>query len=95
MVYGARGCTKLVDDCEACLLAETRCSTNERDKKFQGYCTDVCDVEMVRDLFILRLEKEQEPERWKQLHVGGIDGISCQHLQVLVTQLLRKHWEWQ
>ena len=27
---------------------------------------------------ILRLEKDEEPEGWKQLHVGGIDGISCQ-----------------
>ena len=44
---------------------------------------------------ILRLERESEPEGWKQLHVGGIDGISCQHLQVLMAQLLQKHWEWQ
>ena len=28
-------------------------------------------------------------------HVGGVDGISCQHLQVLTTNLLQKHWEWQ
>ena len=44
---------------------------------------------------ILRLEREKEPEGWKQLHVGGIDGISCQQVQVLMTQLLPKHWEWQ
>ena len=29
---------------------------------------------------LLRLEKEKELENWKQLHVGGIDGISCKHL---------------
>ena len=43
---------------------------------------------------ILRLEKEKEPESWKRLQVGGDDGISCQHLQVMMTNLLQKHWEW-
>ena len=41
---------------------------------------------------IRRLEKETEPESWKRSHVAGIDGISCQHLQVMVTQLLQKRW---
>ena len=40
---------------------------------------------------ILFLEKEKEPVKWKDLHVGGMDGISCQHLQVLVTNLLQRH----
>ena len=31
----------------------------------------------------------------KQLNLGGMDGISCRHLQVLMTHLLQKHWEWQ
>ena len=38
---------------------------------------------------ILRLEKEKEPEKCEDLHVGGLDGISCQHLQVLATNLLQ------
>ena len=44
---------------------------------------------------LLRLEKEKEPEKWKNLQIGGIEGISCQHLPVMVTNLLQKHWEWQ
>ena len=44
---------------------------------------------------ILRLEQEREPEKWKKLHVGGVNGISCQHLQVMAANLLQKHWEWQ
>ena len=44
---------------------------------------------------ILFLQKEKEPVKWKDLHVVGMDGISCQHLQVLVTNLLQKHWAWQ
>ena len=43
-----------------------------------------------------RLEKKKDPDNWKQLHVGSIDGISCQHFPVLMTNLLlQKHWEWQ
>ena len=42
---------------------------------------------------ILRLVKEEEPESCKQLHVGGIDGIRCQLLQVMRTQLFQKHRE--
>ena len=38
---------------------------------------------------ILHLEREKEPESQKNLHVGGIDGISCQHLQVMMTHLLQ------
>ena len=39
---------------------------------------------------LIRLEKENETEVWKQLHVEGIDGVGCQHLQVMIT--LQKHW---
>ena len=31
----------------------------------------------------------------QKLHVGGIDGIICRHFQVLMTQLLQQHQEWQ
>ena len=41
------------------------------------------------------LDKEKEPENWKNLHVGEVDGISCQHLQVMMTNSLQKRWEWQ
>ena len=44
---------------------------------------------------IVRLEKEKEPQSWKKLHVGGIDGISWQQLRAMTTQLLQKHWWWQ
>ena len=39
---------------------------------------------------ILILENDKELVKWKDLYVGGMDGISCQHLQVLVTSLLQK-----
>ena len=41
-----------------------------------------------------RLEKEKALEVWKQLHVGGIDGIRCQDLPLMMTQL-QTHWEWE
>ena len=40
-------------------------------------------------------KKKKESESWKKLHVWGVDGISCQHLQVMMTNLLQKHWKWQ
>ena len=40
---------------------------------------------------MMRMEKEKVPETWNRLHMGGINNISCQHLQVLVTNLLHKH----
>ena len=44
---------------------------------------------------LLRLENEKEPKKWKKLHIGELDGISCQHLQVMMTNVIQKHWEWQ
>ena len=44
---------------------------------------------------LLRLEKEKKPGQLRILHMGGVNGISCQHSQVLTTNLLQKHWEWQ
>ena len=44
---------------------------------------------------ILHLEKEREPENCNNLHIGGVESISCQHLQVMMANLLQKHWEWQ
>ena len=43
----------------------------------------------------LRLEKEKETEKWENLHIGGVEEISCQHLQVMLTNVIQKHWEWQ
>ena len=41
------------------------------------------------------VEEEKEPEELKELHVVRIDGITCQHLKVLMTHLSQKHSEWQ
>ena len=38
---------------------------------------------------------EKEFESLKNLHIGGVGGISCQHLQVMTTNLLQLHWGWQ
>ena len=43
----------------------------------------------------LRLEREKRNWRLETATPGGIDGISCQHLKVSMTQLLQKHLEWQ
>ena len=47
--------------------------------------------------FFLNKNLTPEPKKgiWKNLHVGGIEGISCQHIQVMMRKLKQKHWEWQ
>ena len=39
-------------------------------------------------------KEKQSLQEWKQLHVDGFDGIECQHVQVMIFQLLQRHWEW-
>ena len=83
-----------MEDCETGVLTSTRRRTKERDYKPQGHRFDVGGVEVVRILHCSSSGKEKQPESWKKLHVGGIEGIS-QPLQVMMTKLLQKHWEWQ
>ena len=40
---------------------------------------------------VLPSGKERDPESWKKLHMAGVEGISCQHFQVIMTKLLREH----
>ena len=67
-VHEGGGCLQLVEDCKTHLLAETRCRTEEREKKLQGYCIDVGDVDVVCDLCYSSLGEIKE--RLK-------DGSSC------------------
>ena len=53
------------------------------------------DAEPKKGIRSYRPESESEPQGWKQLRVGGVDGVACQHFQVMCTQLLQKDWEWQ
>ena len=41
------------------------------------------------------LEQDGEPEEWKKLNVGAERRVNCEHMLALVTNLLRRHWEWQ
>ena len=65
-------------------------ATKARDQKLQDHRVDIGDVELVRIVFYLRLDKEKEPESWKKLHMGGIDAVSCQHDQLMMTNLLQE-----
>ena len=43
----------------------------------------------------VELMAKDEPPCWKQLNIGGERGVRCQHMQVLVTNLLQRQWEGQ
>ena len=87
-----------MEDRETGVLTKPRCGTKERDPKLQDHSADISAVmsKCYASCNILRMEKVKVPERWKKFFVGGIERISCQHLQVMMTNFLqRKHWEWQ
>ena len=72
------------------------CGSKKGDQKLQVNCADIGDVELIRVLHYSSFGKEKKnPPMCKKLHVGGIEGISCQYLQVMMTNLLQKHWKLQ
>ena len=94
--HGPDGISKFVEDRETGLLGETGRCTEERDQKLQSNSADIGDVEVVCIVYYSALgEGKREPKNWKNLYVGGMHGIRCQHFQAMVTNLLQKHWEWQ
>ena len=79
-----------MEDCETGVLAETRCGTEESDQKLQSDCAHIEMSKWYVSCTILHLERDRKPENWKKLHVGRINGISCQHWQMMMTKLLQK-----
>ena len=94
-LHGSGRCSQLLEELYNGILENVRCRTKKADQKLQGDCAHVGDVEVVRDLDFTLSGKEKEVEGWKQLHVGGVDGIGCHHFQVMISQLLQRHREWQ
>ena len=41
-----------------------------------------------------QLDREPEPRSWKDLHFGAELGTGCEHVHVLLTLVVQKHWEW-
>ena len=93
-IHGLDGISMFVEDRETGLFEETRRCPEEMDQKLQSNSVDIGDVKVVCILYH-SAPGEGEGAQWKNLHVGGVDGISCQHLKVMVTNLLPKHWELQ
>ena len=69
-LHGPDGSTKFVEDCDSGVLTKTRCGTKERNRKLQGYSTDISDVRAVRILYYSSSGKEKEPERCKKVACG-------------------------
>ena len=92
---GSDGVSKFMEDRETDLLEETRRCPRKGIRSYRAIALTSVMSKWYASCISLRLEKEKEPEKWKNLHVGGADGISCQHLQVMMTNVRQKHWEWQ
>ena len=86
---GSDGVSELMEGGETGVLEEAGCRTNKRDRKLQSDGADIGDDKMVHSCAWRR------KKTLKNLHIGGLEGISCKRLQVMVTNLLQKHWEWQ
>ena len=56
---GLEDASQFSEDSEARILAETRCSTEERDNSLHVYCIDVGDVDVVCDLCYSPLGKRK------------------------------------
>ena len=78
---GPDGGTKFVEDREAGVLAKTRCRTKKEIRSYRAIALTSVMSKWYASCIILRLQEGKEPEGCKKLHVGRIDGISCQHLQ--------------
>ena len=88
--FGSDGVSELMEGGETDVLEEA-----EGIRSYRAIALTSVTSKWYASCILLRLEKEKETEKWKNLHVGGVAEMSCKHLQVMVTNLLQKHWEWQ
>ena len=83
-----------MEDSETGVLTKTQ--TRNQKRRIRSYRTIALTPVMSKwyaSCIVFRLEKKTDS--WKKLHVAEIDGIRCQHFQVLMTNLLQKPCEWQ
>ena len=72
--------TRFMEDLETgVFFTKTRCGTKEEIRSYRALALASVMSKWHESSFTRRLEQEQEPEGWKKLHVGGTEGISCQH----------------
>ena len=71
------------------LPEEARCRAEEGDQGFQGQTAVMS--KWYATCVVLCMEEEAEPKEFEELHVGGVDGICCQHLQVIMASILQRH----
>ena len=84
-----------MEDREIGLLEETGRCSEERDQKLQSNSADIGDVDVVCILYYCALGDGKKSLKSRRICMfGGLDGISCQHLQVMVTNLPQKKREW-
>ena len=90
-LHGSDGGTTFMKDRETSVFYEKPdAEPKKNNKKLQSCCTDVGDVDMMRGVYYSSFEQRRGTRRLETVKCGELDGISCQHLQVMLTQVLQK-----
>ena len=92
---GSDGISKFVEKCETGVLEETGRCPEETNQKLQSNCMDIGDVQVLRIMYPLALRVGSRAWNVEESACWWSGWVSCQHLQVMATNLLQKHWEWQ
>ena len=77
-----------MENCETAFLRKPDGAPEKGIRSYRAIALTSVMSKWFASCILLFLEKEKELVKLKNLHVGGMDGIRCQHLQVLVANLL-------
>ena len=88
-IHGSDGGATFVEDCDVKLVLSRKPDAKPKKaiRSYRATALTSAFSKWYASCKILCLEQERKPENWKTLHVGGLKGISCQHLQVIATNL--------
>ena len=84
-LHGEGGCSHFLETCPASHLEEPDAEPKKGIKSFRTIALTAIMSRWYVTCVTLHMEEEEELGESEQLHVGGIVGINCQHLQVMMT----------
>ena len=92
-IYTIKECSQFAEGSETESLAESR----SEPKKVIENCNAIAFTRVMSKwsacCVMIRMDKVKERKTWSR-HMGGVNKINCQHLQVLMTNQSPKHLGW-